>query len=403
MAVYQYVASAGDRASALLRGTITADSPRQARDRLRQQGLNVRDLAEQSPHARSAGLGRYLAARQRGRLTEFLQEMATLLAAGIPLLEALTTLTRQHTGAFQRSVLLLRDHVASGGGLAEGMRLQPELFDELCVNIVEVGQNAGTLENALARLVEFRRKSARLSNRVLSALIYPCIVVCVGLAVSVFLMTYVVPNLLTVLLESGRPLPMATVVVKAFSDFLLGYWWLILLLAGTVLCAIAAALRRDSVRYRLDRLQLRVPLLGELVRKQAVARMSMVMATLLKSDLPFVRAVQIAQRTVGNRVLREALVGCERAVVAGRDISEALETTRAFPPLVIQVFAVGQASGKLESMLEDLATDYDVQVELAAGRLTAMLEPLLMILLAIVVGFIAFATILPILEAGNVL
>jgi type II secretory pathway component PulF len=151
------------------------------------------------------------------------------------------------------------------------------------------------------------------------------------------------------------------------------------------------------------RSQLRLPLLGDLIRKQAIARMSMVMAVLLKSDLPFVRAVRIAQRTVNNRVLRDALVTCENAVVAGRDISVALEHTGAFPPLVIQVFAVGQASGRLEEMLEDLASDYDTQVEIATNRLTTLLEPLMMILLAIVVGFIAFATILPILEAGDVL
>jgi type II secretory pathway component PulF len=148
---------------------------------------------------------------------------------------------------------------------------------------------------------------------------------------------------------------------------------------------------------------LRIPLLGDLIRKQAIARMSMVMATLLRSDVMFVRAVRIAQRTVNNLVLRNALVECENAVYAGRDIAAALEHTRAFPPLVIQVFAVGQASGRLEEMLENLAADYDTQVDIASGRFTALLEPILMVLLAISVGFIAFATILPILEAGDVL
>ena len=151
------------------------------------------------------------------------------------------------------------------------------------------------------------------------------------------------------------------------------------------------------------RLQLRIPLVGDLVRKQAIARMSMVVATLLRSDVSFVRAVQIAQRTLGNRVLRQALEACEKAVYAGLDISVALEKTQAFPPLVIQVFAVGQASGRLEAMLESLAADYDTQVDITSGRLTALLEPVMMIALAFIVGFIAFATILPILEAGHVL
>jgi type II secretory pathway component PulF len=404
MAVYAYSArDAGTGRSGRVRGTITADSPRQVRDRLRARGLAVDDVVEQSPGRRQSFAARYLATRQGVKVTGLLQEMTTLLSAGIPLLESLDTITRQHSGRFRQSVLLLRDHVASGGSLAEAMGLQPGLFDGLCVNIVDVGENAGTLDVALGRLVEFRRRSAGLKNRVVSALMYPAIVMTAGLGVSVFLMTYVVPNLLGVLVDSGKPLPMATAVVKGLSDFLVGWWWAVLLGAAGVAGAIGAVLRTEGGRMKWHRLQLRIPLVGELIRQQAIGRMAMVMATLLRSGLVFVRAVQIAQRTVRNRVLRQALVACEQAVNEGADISVALEKTAVFPPLVIQVFAVGQASGRLETMLENLATDYDTQVDITSSRLTTLLEPILMVLLAIVVGFIAFATIMPILEAGNVL
>jgi type II secretory pathway component PulF len=404
MAVYAYTATAeGGSRRGRRRGTITADSPRQARDRLRAQGLSICDVVEQQPGRSPSWAERYLTARQRSKVTALLQEMATLLAAGVPLLETLGTITRQHHGRFRRSILLLRDHVAAGGSLAEAMGLQPTLFDPVCRSIVEVGENAGTLDAALGRLVGFRRRSAGLRNRVASALLYPCIVLLAGLGVSLFLMTYVVPNLLTVLLESGRKLPAATMVVKAVSDVLVGWWWAILLSAGGLVAAVAAVLRTDRGLARWHRIQLGIPLLGELIRKQAIARVAVVMATLLKSGVVFVRAVRIARRTVRNRVLRDALVACETAVYAGRDIAVALEQTRAFPPLVIQVFAVGQASGRLDEMLEDLATDYDTLVDITLGRLTTLLEPILMILLAIVVGLIAFAAILPILEAGNVL
>jgi general secretion pathway protein F len=401
MAVYTYTAI-GDR-TAPLQGTIAADSPRQARDRLREQGLAIHDLVEQTPGRRVSILGRYLAARHVDKVTGLLQEISTLQAAGIPLLESLDTITRQHTGRFRRSILLLRDHVASGGSLAEAMDLQPSLFDGLCVNIVEVGESAGTLDVALARLVEFRRKSARLKNRVLSALMYPCIVLAVGVAISIFLMTYVVPNLLAVLDDSGKPLPMATVVVKGISDFLRGWWWLLLGAAVAGGAGLSALLRTDRGGAAWHRLLLRIPLVGDLIRKQAIARMAMVMAILLKSGIVFVKAVEIAQRTVRNRVLREALEACQEAVMAGRDISVALERTHVFPPLVIQVFAVGQASGRLEPMLETLAADYDTHVDIASTRLASLLEPIMMILLAIMVGFIAFATIMPILEAGHVM
>ncbi len=404
MPVYAYTASGnGSGRPGAIQGTIAADSPRQARDQLRAQGLRIHDVVERRPDRREGLLARYLKARQAGKVTGLLQEMATLLAAGIPLLEALDTITRQHTGRFRQAILLLRDHVAAGGSLAEAMGLQPVLFDELCTSIVEVGENAGTLDAALERLVEFRRRAARLKNRIVSALMYPCIVMVVGLALGVFSVTYVMPNLLDVLVESGRDLPAATVIVKAVSDFLIGWWWALVLALAVLAAALGAVLRTEAGRLRWDRLQLRIPLLGDLIRKQAIARMAMVMATLLESGVVFVRAVQIAQRTVRNRVLHRALAACEEAVYAGRDIAAALETTEAFPPLVIQVFAVGQASGRLETMLENLAADYDTQVDIASSRLTALLEPIMLILLAVAVGFIAFAIFLPILEAGDVL
>ncbi|MFA7236017.1 MAG: type II secretion system F family protein [Phycisphaeraceae bacterium] len=404
MAVYVYTAwNEAGRRSAPIHGTITADSPRQARDQLRSRGLTIKEVAEHETGGRAGWRERYLSRRQAVHVTGLFQEMSTLLGAGIPLLETLDTITRQHTGRFQQSIMLLRDHVAAGGGLAEAMGLQPMLFDALCLNIVEVGENAGTLDAALEQLVSYRRRSAGLKNRVASALMYPCIVLSAGVVLSIFMMTYVMPNLLTVLQASGKPLPMATVVVKAISDFLIGWWWALLLGLGLAGAGIGAVLRSERGGLAWHRFQLKVPLLGDLIRKQSIARMSMVMATLLKSDVTFVRAVQISQRTVHNRVLRGALEACEQAVMAGRDIAAALEKTAAFPPLVIQVFAVGQASGRLESMLDDLAWDYDTQVEITSARLTALLEPIMVMGLAVVVGFIAFSTILPILEAGDVL
>ena len=214
MALFTYTGYTADGDGALLRGAIAADSPRQARDRLREQGLLIHDMAEQKAGKTSGTLRRYFSGRQAGKVTGFLQELATLLGAGIPLMEALDTISRQHTGRFQRSLFLLRDHVASGGSLAEAMTREPGLFDELCRNIVEVGENAGTLETSLASLIDFRRRSAGQKNRVLSALLYPCIVLCVAVGVSLFLMTYVVPRLLEALLDSGKPLPFATVVIK---------------------------------------------------------------------------------------------------------------------------------------------------------------------------------------------
>ena len=404
MAVYSYKAFEG---ASPVSGTLAADSPRAARDALRDRGLTIQNVTQQRDRAAASGsafrLPTFSTRTQSARVAAFTRELSTLLAVGIPLLEALDTLIRQHKGGFANALLRLRDRVAGGASLADAMAEQPELFDELATSMVRVGESAGTLELVLEQLADFKERSAALRNRITTALIYPAIVLCMAVAVSIFLMTFVVPQLLAGLLEAGRPLPFATRVVKALSDGLLGWWWLLLLVAVAAGVGLTLALRTPAGRLRWHRLQLRIPLLGDLTRKQAITRVSVVMASLLRSGIVFDAAVRIAARATPNLVLRDALLRVETAVTGGREISLAIEQTGAFPPLVVQVFSVGQDSGRLEEMLDRLAKDYDAQVALAAGRFTAVLEPVLILALVFIVGFIAFATVLPILEAGNVL
>jgi len=317
------------------------------------------------------------------------------------LLESLETIARQHTGRFQTAIVFLRDRVAAGASLAAAMREQPRVFDELCINITEVGEDAGTLDASLDRLAEFRERGDQLRNRVGTALIYPAIVSTLAVFSSLFLMTFVVPKILQPLIEQGLPLPLPTRVVKAASDLALDWWWLMAVAAASAFVGGPLVLQSAAGRRAWDRMVLRLPLLGDLVRKQAIVRIAIVLSTLLKSGIVFVRALQIAQRTTGNRVLRDALQRCETAVTAGGDIGDAMEQTAAFPPMVVQVFALGQQSGRLEEMLDRLAAAYEQQVNTAAQRLAAILEPMLIVLLALFVLFIVLATVLPILEVGN--
>jgi type II secretory pathway component PulF len=339
----------------------------------------------------------------RHHVTTFVREVSTLISVGVPLLEALETIAQQHKGRFQTVILLLRDRVAAGASLGQAMREHPGVFDELAVNITEVGEDAGTLDASLARLAEFRERSEQLKSRVATALIYPAIVLAMSVLSSVFLMTFVVPRILQPLVEQGQPLPFPTRVVKSTSDFLLSWGWLAAACLFAAFLAFAGFLRSTTGRRRWHRFVLSLPLVGELIRKQAIVHISVVLGTLLRSGIVFVRALQIAQRTTTNLVLRDALAACEKAITAGGDIGDAVRRTGAFPPMVVQIFAVGQQSGRLEEMLDKLAETYDQQVNTAAQRLTAILEPLLIILLAVVVLFIVLATVLPILEAGNVL
>jgi type II secretory pathway component PulF len=404
MAVFLYKAI--DPATEDVSGTIAADTPRQARELLRERGLIVRDVRDYQPArpkgARSILLPQWSSLRSlRHDATTFVRELSTLLGVGVPLLEALDTIARQHKGRFHAVVVALRDRVSAGASLAVAMSEQSRVFDELCVNITEVGEDAGTLDSSLDRLAEFRERSEQLRGKIGTALIYPAIVSAVAVFTTVFLMTYVVPKILQPLLEQGLPLPFPTRTVKGASDFVVGWWWALLIGAAIVVAVIAWSMKSRTGRYRWHSMLLRLPLLGELVRKQAIVHIAVVLSTLLRSGVVFVRALQISQRTTGNLVLRDALRRCEIAVSAGGDIGAALEETRAFPPLVVQIFALGQQSGRLEEMLERLANDYEKQVSSAAQRLTAVLEPVLIVVLALIVLFIVMATVLPILEAGN--
>ena len=400
MPVFSYKAI--NASAAAVAGTVTADSVRQARDQLRERGLSVAEVAEVRAGKASSFLERRQARRGREEVQAFVSELATLLGSGIPLLSALDTLARQHHGSIRVVIQGLREQVAASRSLADAMAERPAWFDDLAASIVRVGENTGTLETAVSRLAQFQEKSNRLRGRVLTALIYPAVVATIGLAVAIFLMTYVVPQLLSTLTEAGRELPLATRIVKAASDGLLRWWWAILAAVAALAALARAVLRSPRGRLAADRLILKLPVIGDLVRKENTFQMAAVMAGLLRSGLVFDEAIRITRRTIRNQVFRRVMDDYEAAVVAGRDIAGPLEASGVFSPMVIHMLAVGQQSGQLEEMLERLSAAYDQQVTTATQRLTALLEPLLIVLLAVLVGFIAFATVLPILEMSHV-
>ena len=405
MAVFAYEAQ--DQRRAAVSGVIAADTPRRARELLRRRGWLVERV---TPHrarpARELPLLVLRARRQRSpaKVLSFVRDLSTLLSVGVPLVEALDTVARQHgRGSFHAALLHLRERVSAGAGLAEAMSEHPGLFDDLCVTITQVGEDSGTLEQSLERLALFKERSAQLRGKLTTALMYPAIVTVLALAISLFLMTSVVPSILEPLAELGRPMPLPTRIVKGTSDTLVEWGWLIAVLALLAVSATGWLGRTCRGRRLWHAALLRSPVIGELARKQAVVRIAVVIGVLLRSGVVFVRAVQVAHRATRNVVLQEALARCEAAIGAGSDIGEALERTGAFPPLVVQVFAVGQQSGRLEEMLDRLASGYDNEVASASQRLAAILEPALIIVLALLVLLIAMATMLPILEASNVL
>ena len=401
MSTYQYRGT--DAAGRTLRGMISADTLRAARDRLRESGVVVNRIEVRSVRSQSGLFNQLKRRRYAGALTEFLRELATLLQAGVPLLDAMDCSLPQVRTGLQAPLVALRDRVSTGESLAAAMQQESWLFDDMMIGMVRVGEHAGNLEEVLDQVSTFRENSSQLRDRVLSAVMYPAIVLCVSIVVSLFLMTVVVPMLLKNLEELGSRLPWPTRVLKFLSDLMLGHgWWLILVVAAIVISTLTWT-KSSSGRMSVSRFVLKVPILGTLIRKQAIGRMSLVIACLLRSGVELVEALAIAERSCNNLVIQKSLAQIRIDVQTGAGLKEAVARHAVFPPTVAQIFALGQQSGQLDAMLDRLGRDYDRQATMLSGRLTAVAEPLLILMLSVVVGFILFATVLPILEAGNVL
>ncbi|WP_145175342.1 type II secretion system F family protein [Rubripirellula lacrimiformis] len=332
-----------------------------------------------------------------------IRELATLLQVGVPLLDAIDSVSSQAKRGFRDAMRAVRDQVASGSSLADAMSREAEVFDEMTVGMIRVGEHAGNLDEVCEQVAEFRERSGELKDRVLSALLYPAIVMLVSVGVTIFLMTVVVPMLLQNLTEIGRPLPLPTLVLKWMSDLLLqwGFW-----IVGGVIsaCFVAVFLGRTPRGQKaIGDLAFATPILGTLIQKQALSRMSLVVSSLLRSGVELVDALEIAQKSTTNGLLRTALVEMQRDLRFGQDLRDATDRHKIFTRSMGQVFSLGQQSGQLDRMLLRIGMDYDRQAGVLATRITTLIEPLLILVLSVIVGFILFATVLPILEAGNVL
>jgi type II secretory pathway component PulF len=396
MPVFSYIAA--DRAGRRATGTLAADTAANARRILRDQGMSLLEFrqARFGVHRSSIGLGRR---RRQEESAEFARQMALLLRAGIPLVEALDVLIRQQRGKLLTVLRDVRDRVAAGTKFSEALSAHSSWFDAVFCTAVQVGQLAGQMELSLTDLATYVQERQALRNRLFMALAYPAILTVLGVAVVIFLMSYVVPQLLQVLESSGRSLPAATAFLKAISDVLVGHWLGLLLLALVVFGGSVAFHRWKTGRRWLHAWQLRLPILGPLVQKSAIAQFAQVMSLLLKSGITYLDALRLARSNCRNLVLAEELAHMETAIQRGSDIAPTLADSKVFPPLVLHIVHVGQKTGELTDMLLQLNEGYAAEVRTAVGKFSAAVEPILIIALSAIVGFVVFATMMPILEA----
>jgi general secretion pathway protein F len=295
----------------------------------------------------------------------------------------------------------VRQQVREGRSFAEALQAHPRVFSSIYVNMVRAGEESGALETVLARLADYTEGQARLMRTVQSALTYPILMVVVASAILIFLLSYVVPQVTRIFSETGQTLPVATRILIGFSSFLAEHWWeLIMLSAGGVLIA-ARGLRTAKGRAWFDRTLLRLPWVGRLVQRVSIARVARTLSTLLASGVPILTALGIVVQLVNNSLLRRALEEARASVQEGESLAAPLKRSGVFPALLIQMVAIGERSGELESMLHRAADAYDEEVATALSRLTSILEPLTILVMGGVVLFIVLAILLPIFQLNQ--
>lgn len=404
MPVFEYKAFTGRGETRT--GVMDADTPREARLKLKREELhvvNLRQIEEVAKVSRISLENLFTRKRQTGELAMVTRQLATLLQAGIPMAEAMRALIEQiETKRLETIFRDVREKVTQGSSFADALAQHPKCFSSLYVNMVKAGEAAGNLEDVLMSLAEFMLKQNRMKNKVQAALMYPMVMVFVGMIVVAVLMTFVVPRLLDLLkAHKNAVMPLPTKILSWSSDFFVSYWYLMLLGVIAVYFLFTAIRKTEKGKYSVDAFMLRMPIFGDLFKKQAISRFSVTLATLLKSGVPVLEALVIVKKIVGNAVVEKVLQKVHQNILEGTDISSPLKKSGVFPPAVGYMIAVGEQSGELEDILETIANAYDEEIEIATSKMTALLEPMLILIMAVVVAFIVLSILLPMLQLSK--
>ncbi len=331
------------------------------------------------------------------------RQLATMIDAGLPLVQCLTILGSQTENKRLAAVIgQVRTDVESGSTFADALKKHPKIFDNLYVNMVAAGEAGGILDTILQRLAAYMEKFAKIKSQIKSAMIYPAVILFVAVAVVALLMVVVVPMLAAMFADMGQALPLPTRIVITVSNFLKGWGGLALLVIIIGSFVALKQFRKTENGLRItDGIALKLPVAGSLIQRVSVAKFTRTLGTLLSSGVPILEALLIVSRTAGNRVVEDAIIGTRTSVSEGKTLAEPLSKAQVFPPMVVQMISVGEATGALDNMLNKIADFYDDEVDTAVAALTSLLEPMLMIFLGTTVGFVIVAMYMPIFQMGS--
>ena len=379
-------------------GEIEAADELAVRTFLRRQGFKSleikkkpKDLTEYLP---------FLAGKVKEKnVVVFCRVFSTMISAGLPLIQCLDLLAQQESNkAFAKIIREIKEDIEGGTSLTDALKKYPKVFDELFTNLIAAGEAGGVLDVVLERLSNYMEKAMKLKSRVKGAMVYPASILLISLGVVALLLIKVIPVFRGMFESMGGELPPLTAVMIAASDFAQSYWWIILSILVLIYVIYNRVYKIEKGRWAIDSLLLKMPLFGELLKKVAVAKFSRTLATMLSSGVSILEGLSIVSKTSGNVVVEDALLKTRQSISGGESIAGPLEASGLFPPMVVQMIAVGEATGALDSMLSKIADFYDDEVDAAVSAMMTLMEPLMIVFLGGIVGTMIVAMYLPIFK-----
>jgi general secretion pathway protein F len=408
MPVYEY--SALNVRGKRLKGIIDADSIISARQKLRERSIFPTDLRETTAREREEGLtkisvGRLFKKVGLREISIMTRQLATLLSAGLPLVPSLAAIVSQTVNPhLKKTMAEIKEEVNEGNSLAESISHYPGIFSAFYVSMVRAGEASGALNIVLDRLADFNERQQALRGKVRAALTYPVFMFLIGSFVLFFMVTFIVPRITGIFEEMNQTLPGITVFLISVSGFLRSFWFVLLILIAALFAGLRYAFTKtERGRYMWDRIRLRMPLAGALSHKIAVARFSRTLGTLLESGVPLLSALFIVKNIVNNRLISDVIENARKEVEEGQSLSGSLSKSELFPPLTIQMISVGEQSGNIEQMLYKVSDSYENEVESNIMMITSLLEPVMILVMGLFVGFIVISILLPIFEMNQLI
>ena len=407
MPVFEYTAL--DAKGKTTSGIIDADGARAARQKLRATGIfpvSIKESQEtpEKKTTRAGDLSRYLTRVKPAEIAMLTRQLATLISAGFPLVSALEALLPQTKSTRLKTVLAqIKDAIVEGQSFAQALSQYPKIFPPLFINMVRAGETSGTLEIVLERLADLTEKQQDLVNRIQTALAYPIFMCIIGTLVLFVLLTYIVPSITAIFMDMNQILPTPTRLLIFLSNFFKSFWWVILIIVAAAAITLHRLKKTENGRYAYDKTVLSLPVFGILARKLAVARFTRTLGSLLENGVSMLIALDIVKNIAGNVLISNAVQNAAQEVGKGQALWASLNEGRVFPQLSIQMIQVGEQSGQLEGMLNKIADIFEKEAESSILRLTSYLEPVMILVMGCMVGFIVLSICLPIFEMNQLI